>query len=177
MTEMLDETRTGGRLGLDLRFSFEFAGHRPALFDVAALIRTIVRYVSLADPAQSWDAMWPDGAVVRGTEVRRISLGSLELGLHLAAIATGSSGALATLIYGAKRIFSLDLELKTHREEWRNRYHRAKQIADRAESGDDAAVQCMQSADPSRLKEATTGLRDQFGHWRAESGAFVYYPE
>jgi hypothetical protein len=73
-------------------------------------------------------------------KVSRVHFGSplitsVELGREIAA----SVGAIAFLIYGLKRIWGLDLELKTHREEMRARFVEAKRRAGDAQSRIDTA--------------------------------------
>ena len=59
-----------------------------------------------------------------GSPLEGILAISAELGGHLA--------AMAFLIYGVKRLWGIDLELKTHREELRKRYFEASEKAELA---------------------------------------------
>gem|GEM_PF-4759009 len=62
--------------------------------------------------------------------VARLSYASpLEVSLVVGQIVLGSVSALSALIYAVKRLYGLDLELKTHREERRAEFTAAQHLA------------------------------------------------
>jgi hypothetical protein len=66
------------------------------------------------------------------TEILRLSYESpLEIALIVAPTIAASVSALATLIYGLKRLYGVDLEFRTYREERRAEYLAAKDLATR----------------------------------------------
>jgi hypothetical protein len=70
--------------------------------------------------------------------VARLSYASpLEVGLVVSQAVLASVSALSALIYGVKRLYGLDLELRTHREERRVQFLAAQQLAKRIGAGSD----------------------------------------
>lgn len=81
---------------------------------------------------------------------------SLEIGREVAA----SIGALSFLIYGLKRAWGVDLELKAHREEMRERFFEAKRRASDAQSRMDTAQALM---DQAKHEEEAVKISEQQG--------------
>lgn len=88
------------------------------------------------DPVAYADGAWGQARLIGAR------LGSpLEVVYEVSATLTASGLGLKTLIYGLKRVYGLDLELRTHRQELRQKFHEAKRLADEA-------------ADPERQERA-----------------------
>lgn len=93
--------------------------------------------------------------------VARLSYSSpLEVGLVVSQAALASVSALSALIYGIKRLYGLDLELRTHRAERRVQFLAAQQLAKHMEGwADDES-----SAWPPGVKRAIENERHARPH-------------
>lgn len=97
--------------------------------DAAAELARLVRMLSFVDGIR--DPV--EGGATNAVLVRRIRYESpLEIVLNVEAALVAAPAALAALIVLAKRVYGLDLELLTHREERREKFYVAKRQADLA---------------------------------------------
>jgi len=70
----------------------------------------------------------------RDVDVRRVRYASpLEVALVVPAAILVTKSALALLLFGVKRVYGYDLELRAHREEQRAAFYDARALAEEAE--------------------------------------------
>lgn len=108
--------------------------------EMVSELLTIAVYLATESPSES---ARPDNADVLDRYLVRYAGDTVVAGLHYASplefslavsqFVLGSVSALSALIYGIKRIYGLDLEMKAHREEQRAKFEKAKEEANRAE--------------------------------------------
>lgn len=95
-------------------------------------------------------------------EILRLSYESpLEIALVVAPSVAASVSALATLIYAIKRLYGVDLEFRTYREERRAEYLAAKDLARRL---DQSSKVTLQQDDP--FQDAVQIIDDKSGAGR-----------
>jgi hypothetical protein len=106
--------------------------------------------------------------------VRRLRMASpLEVVAELAPTVAGVGSALGALIYLIKRLWSIDLELRTSREEHRAAYYEAKELADVARA---RGARKVWGREISKLGENRVVLfREQ--EWTANEAVLVDWDE
>ena len=133
-----------------LRVAVEFEARQTSAGAFVDAINTLAWLIKVAEAVAAQDlsrshwtvpgASWQDTASYASTawpqtRLLVVRFGSpLEAAYEIGRTVLASTSGLAALVYGLKRMFGLDLELRTHRERLRERFYDAKVLADEAQA-------------------------------------------
>ena len=135
-------------LSLQATFSTTRRGSQLAVGDLNHAAWSLATMIAIADAlpmTARWEGRgkdetsrllvkWLMGGRGASTRIKRLRYESpLEMALVVAPAVFASLSTLAALIFAVKRMYSLDLEIRTNREEHRAAFWEAKQRADQAE--------------------------------------------
>ena len=100
----------------------------------------------------------------------------LEVVVDIAPVVAGTSSALGALIYLVRRMWNIDLELRTSREEHRAAYYEAKEHAEVAR---ERGAKRVWGREISDLGEESRFLPEpgRVGAWLAQEGILVDWDE
>lgn len=133
--------------------------------DVEQQLRTMSELVAVAtwvaesNPRETKPDFEQINTIAESTAVLRISYASpLEVALVVAPAVASSRLALAALISAARRLYGVDLELKTYREERRAEFLQAKRLAWWIEHGTDAPTWSSWLEEKAQQSAAFDGL-------------------